>query len=74
MTKDEFIQRLITNGIEPDSISFDESTKDGYGIRRVYYRWEIFYRERGTEFHTLGFPSEEEALSALLNNILENRT
>ena len=74
MTKSDFIKELIGREIDPDSISFDETTKDGYGVRRVYHRWEIFFRERGTEFYTKGYPTESDALIALLDDISNNRS
>ena len=73
MTKDEFLEILTINGIDQTSISFDDNVKEGYGIRKVYFRWEIFFRERGVEFNTRGYPSESDALVALLGDILEYR-
>ena len=66
------MHELAANDIDPASVSFDDDFKDGYGIRKVYYRWEIFFRERGSEFYSMGYPSESEALTALLNAILHH--
>lgn len=73
MTKHDFFRELEINGIDPSSISFNDSIQDGYGIRHVYFHWEIYFRERGVEFNTRGYPSQSDALQALLRDILEHR-
>lgn len=70
MTRSEFEYELISRGFDPDIVSFDEGAKEGYGIRKVYRRWEIFFRERGNEYFVRGFPSESDALKALLQDII----
>ena len=70
MTNDDFILELIKNGIEPTEVLSDTPVKTGYGIRKNGYRWEVFYRDRGQEFFTLGYPSESNALQALLHHII----
>ena len=74
MSREEFISELVSRGIATEIVSFDDSFSDGYGIRRVWYRWEIFYRERGREFYTKGYPSESDALIALLDDIVNARS
>ena len=59
MTKDEFFHALTVYGFDTANVLIDDPTMDGYGIRKVYWRWEIFYRERG-------------ALTALLDDILRD--
>ena len=73
MTREEFLHALTINGFEPANVLIDNAAKDGYGIRKVYWRWEIFFRERGVEYYTRGYPSESEALIALLEDILHHR-
>ena len=73
MTREEFFRELIIHGFDPEQISIDNAAMDGYGIRKVYWRWEIFFRERGVEYFTRGYPSESEALIALLEDILHYR-
>lgn len=70
MNRQDFIQALIDHNIDPSTVAFNDGAKEGYGIRKNYLRWEIYFRERGTEFYTRGFPSESDALVALLYDIL----
>lgn len=72
MTRQEFVDQLIENGINPDIVlfDFDNNVRDGYYIRKNYFRWEVLERERGTEFCCMGFPSESDALTYLLNKLL----
>ena len=72
MTREEFLDALIGYGFDPSNVLIDNPIMDGYGIRRVYWHWEIFFRERGTEYFTRGYPSESDALAALLEDILRN--
>lgn len=72
MTKDEFFHALTVYGFDTENVLIDDPTMDGYGIRKVYWRWEIFYRERGVEYFTRGYPSESDALTALLDDILRD--
>ena len=73
MTREEFFCELIAHDFDPEHISIDNTAMDGYGIRKAYWRWEIFFRERGVEYFTRGYPSESEALIALLEDILHHR-
>lgn len=70
MDRQEFIAALKSLDIDPSAIVFDSSVEDGYGIRKNYYRWEIYRREHGKEYFTRGFPSESEAYHALLYDII----
>lgn len=73
MTREEFFHALTSYGFDPANVSIDNAAIDGYGIRKVYRRWEIFFRERGVEYYTRGYPSESDALIALLEDILHHR-
>ncbi len=48
MTRQEFVDQLIENGINPDIVlfDFDNNVRDGYCIRKNYFRWEVLERER----------------------------
>lgn len=70
MTKEEFIQKLARYGINSCDVMAENAVEDGYGLRKNYYRWEIFYRERGVEYNVRGFPSERDALRALFEDIV----
>ena len=70
MDRNEFIARLKENGIQPGIVSFDSSTNDGYNIRKNKLRWETFTRERGKEYHCIGFPSESEALQHMFDELV----
>lgn len=74
MTKQEFINSIVKHGINPNTISFNDGLKEGYGIRKVYWRWEIYYRERGKEYDVRGYPSESDALINLLEELVKHRT
>mgnify|MGYP000534027783 CR=1 FL=1 len=43
MTRQEFVDQLIENGINPDIVlfDFDNNVRDGYCIRKNYFRWEV---------------------------------
>ena len=70
MDRNEFIARLKENGIQPGIVSFDSSMNDGYNIRKNKLRWETFTRERGKEYHCIGFPSESEALQHMFDELV----
>lgn len=74
MTRKEFISFLEENSIDCSIVSFDNTTKDGYIIRKNYYRWETLFRERGCEYNVIGFPSESDALSHLAEELLLLKT
>lgn len=69
MTKTEFLELLEKNNININLVVFDDSIKDGYCIRKNYFRWEVFFRERGNEFECIGFPSESDALQYLFDKL-----
>lgn len=71
MTKGDFLVLLKENNIDENIVVFDDSLKDGYCIRKNYYRWELFFRERGKEYDLTGFPSESDALTALLDKLIK---
>ncbi len=62
MTRAEFISNLRNNNINEAIVNFEDVPKDGFIIRKVYYRWEVLYKERGKEYDCIGFPSESDAL------------
>ena len=70
MNRNEFIACLKENGIPPEIVSFDSSTHEGYNIRKNHFRWEIFIRERGSEYNCIGFPSESDALQHMLEELI----
>ncbi len=70
MTRDEFLKLLKENNIDESLVVFDDPIKDGYCIRKNYFRWEVFFRERGKEYNLMGYPSESDALTALLEKLI----
>ena len=70
MTKDAFVKTLAQCGIDPCDVMAENAVDDGYGLRKNYYRWEIFYRERGVECDVRGYPSESDALQDLFEEIV----
>ena len=69
MTHNEFITLLNQNNIDSNTIHFENSVADGYYVLKNYYRWEVFYRERGKDYDCVGFPSESDALEYLLGKL-----
>ena len=69
MTRKEFSELLKSNNINDNLVVFDDLLKDGYCIRKNYYRWEVFFRERGKEYDCVGFSSESDALQHLFDKL-----
>lgn len=70
MTKTDFIESLRNYSIDEKLVVFDDSIRDGYCVRKNYFRWEVFFRESGKEFDCIGFPSESDALQYLLDKLI----
>lgn len=71
MTRDEFVSKLKENSIDPNIVSFNDDTKEGYCIRKNYFRWETLVRERGKEYDIIGYPSESDALNKMYLELLK---
>jgi len=69
MTKAEFLELLTKYDIDTKNVVFDDSVEDGYCVRKNYFRWEVFFREKGKEFDCIGFPSESNALQYLFDKL-----
>ena len=69
MTKQQFIESLKSNNISTNNCYFENSVADGHYVLKNYHRWEVFYRERGTDYDCIGFPSESDALEYLLRKL-----
>lgn len=69
MTKAEFLELLKKYNINENLVVFDDATKEGYCVRKNYFRWEVFFRERGKEYDCVGFPSESNALQYLFDKL-----
>lgn len=72
MTRTEFTAFLENRKISPNIVHFENSVADGYYILKNYQRWEVFYRERGTDCECMGFPSENDALNYLAQKLIRN--
>ena len=48
MTRQEFVDQLIENGINPDIVlfDFDNNVRDGYCIRKNYFRFVAWVSRR----------------------------
>ena len=55
--------------INENLVVFDDAIKEGYCVRKNYFRWEVFFRERGKEYDCIGFPSESNALQYLFDKL-----
>lgn len=69
MTKTDFLELLKKHNIDASLVIFDDPVKEGYCIRKNYFRWEVFFRERGKEHDCIGFPSESNALQYLFDKL-----
>lgn len=69
MKKAEFFELLKICNINENLVCFDDLIRDGYCIRKNYFRWEVFFRERGREYEVIGFPTESEALIYLYEKL-----
>lgn len=69
MTKAEFLELLKKYNINENLVVFDDEIKEGYCVRKNYFRWEVFFRERGKEYDCVGFPSESNALQYLFDKL-----
>ena len=69
MTKTDFLNGLRKHNIDERLVVFDDTIRDGYCVRKNYHRWEVFFRERGTEQECVGFPSESDALQFLFDKL-----
>ena len=69
MTRDEFLELLKKYNINENLVVFDDTVKEGYCVRKNYFRWEVFFRERGKEYDFVGFPSESNALQYLFDKL-----
>lgn len=69
MTRVEFLELLKKYSINEKLVVLDDTMEDGYCIRKNYYRWEVFFRERGKEYDCIGFPSESNALQYLFDKL-----
>ena len=69
MTKSEFLELLKKYNINENLVVLDDTIKEGYCVRKNYFRWEVFFRERGKEYDCIGFPSESNALQYLFDKL-----
>ena len=69
MTKEEFFKVIESKSVSSNLVHFENSVADGYYVLKSYHRWEVFYRERGKDYDSVGFPSESNALEYLLEKL-----
>lgn len=71
MTRQEFVDQLIENGINPDIVlfDFDNNVRDGYCIKKLFSLGSSGKGKRNGVL-CMGFPSESDALTYLLNKLL----
>ena len=72
MTYNEFVDLLRENNVDTNIVHFENSVADGYYVLKNYHRWEVFFRERGTDYACMGFPSESDALNYLADKLIRN--
>ncbi len=69
MTRTDFFELCKNKNISLNLIHFENSVADGYYVLKNHYRCEVFYRERGKDYHCIGFPSESDALIYLAEKL-----
>ena len=72
MTKEEFFEVIESKSVSSNLVHFENSVADGYYVLKNYHRWEVFFRERGTDYECMGFPSESDALNYLADKLIRN--
>ena len=72
MTRIEFLELCKRNNIPTNIIHFENAVADGYYVLKNHHRWEVFFRERGTDYACMGFPSESDALNYLAEKLIRN--
>ena len=66
------LEKLAGNGISPKNVCFDdEITDDVFCVRNNYNTFEVFYRERGKEYHMQRFSTLSQALEYLYDAIIK---
>ncbi len=71
MSREEFLELLEQHKIDRNLVSFDSFIAEGHCLRKNGFRWETLVRERDTEYHVMGFPSESNALESLLSELIK---
>ena len=69
MTRVEFFDLLKKYNINENLVVLDDTIKEGYCVKKNYFRWEVSFRERGKEYECIGFPSESDALQYLFDRL-----
>lgn len=69
MTKDEFYQAVRSEGIRPDAFDLDGQRDETYVLTDREGRWDVYYRERGSEAGARQFTTEAAALEYLLQTL-----
>ena len=72
MTRTEFLELCRKSNSLTNIIHFENSVADGYYVLKNGHRWEVFFRERGTDYECMGFPSESDALNYLADKLIRN--
>ena len=72
MNRSEFLSKLADHKINAEGlVCFNDNFSDDiFVVNQNYYRWEVFYRERGEQFELKIFDSESDALDYLFSHIL----
>ena len=70
MTRTEFGELCNKENVSPNLVHFENSVAEGFYVLKNYHRWEVFFRERGTDHDYMGFPSESDALTYLSERLI----
>lgn len=69
MDRNEFMNLLKREGIDPELVAFDNYLFEGFNVRENRDCWDVFYRERGLEHSCVHFPTESDALKYLFKEM-----
>lgn len=74
MTRQEFLEEVRKEGINPRTFDLDNVKHECYVLNSDYYDYRVYYSERGSEYNIRHFVTESEALEYLLEKLKSDPT
>lgn len=72
MTREDFLESARRAKIRPDAFALDEQGDECYVLSGRANHWSVYYSERGLETQKRQFASQSEALSHLLEKLMND--